>query len=121
MSHENDPMTATMKRHLDELSAKKKTLSELKKDIKNKPDERYVARKETGKEVKELEALICDEMEDGDEVMVGRRLFKKQRLDKTKYSKERIYDFCESRSIEPEVYDTENKEEKVSLTAVGKK
>lgn len=120
MSFSDDPLSDTMKRHLAELATKKKELNDVKKDIKNNPDNRYVKRKELGGEVKELEALICDEMEDGDEVIIGRRRFKKQRTSSTKYTKDRIYEFCEGQSIDPATYDSENIEEKVALKAVGK-
>jgi len=113
-------MSASMKRHIEELVTKKKVLIDLKKEIKSNPDNRYVKRKEIGGEVKELEALICDEMDDGDEVMIGRRRFKKQRTANAKYTKERIYEFCEGKSIDPATYDTDNAEEKVALKVIGK-
>ena len=121
MSSTNDPVfSESMKRHVAELSAKKKELTDVKKDIKNNPDNRYLKRKELGKECKELEALICEEMDDNDEVLVGRRRFKKQRTETTKYTKDRVYDFCEQKAIDPDTYDEENKEEKISLKAIGK-
>ena len=117
----DDPdFSDTVKRHITELAAKKKELSQIKKDIKNNPDTRYLKRKELGGEVKELEALICDEMDEGDEVVVGRRRFKKLRTESTKYTKDRVHDFCQSKSIDPETYDEENKEEKIALKAIGK-
>jgi len=109
-----------MKRHITELAAKKKELTSVKKDIKNNPDNRYVKRKELGKEVKELESLLCEEMSDGDEVLVGRRRYKKQRTETTKYTKDRVHEFCDANNIDTTVYDQEYKEEKVVLKAVGK-
>jgi len=121
MSITNDPrMSESLKRHISELSGKKQILNQLKKDIKNNPDERYLERKEVGKEVKELEALVCEEMDDGDEVQIGRRRFKKQRCENTRYTKDRIHEFFEAQSIDPEVYNQDNKEEQVALKAVGK-
>ena len=122
MSYANDPhFSESMKRHVEELVAKKKELAEIKKDIKSNPDSRYAERKEIGKEVKELEGLLCEEMDDDDEILLGRRRFKKQRTETTKYTKDRVHDFCTTKSINPEVYDEDNKEETVGLKAVGKK
>jgi len=120
MSTENDPVSETLKRHISELWSKKKRLKVLKKDIQDNPDERYIDRKEVGKEVKELEALICEEMDDGDEVMIGKRLFKKQRTEVTRFSEDRVHEFCEHKNINPQTYDEENREEKICLKAVGK-
>ena len=121
MSSPNDPVFSdSMKRHVSELCAKKDELNDVKKSIKATPDDRYLKRTLLGKECKELSALICEEMDDGDEVLVGRRRFKKQRTETAKFTKDRVHDFCEQKSINPDTYDEENKEEKISLKAVGK-
>tara|TARA_B110001452_G_C14944087_1_gene330209 strand:+ start:116 stop:487 length:372 start_codon:yes stop_codon:yes gene_type:complete len=121
MSSSNDPnFTETMMRHVEELAGKKKELNSLKKDIKNNPDERYLKRKELGKECKELEALICEELDDDDEVLIGRRRFKKQRTEMPKFTKNRVIEFLEHSGTDPEAYIQENIEEKVVLKAIGK-
>ena len=121
MSSTNDPKSDSLIRNVAELSAKRKNLTDIKKSIKDNPDHRYVNRKEIGKECKELAALICDELDDGGEVVVGTRRFKKQRTEQTKYSKDRVREFFEQRTIDPNIYDLANTEDKVALKAVGKR
>jgi len=121
MSTTNDPVfTDSLKRHVEELAMKKTEFTTLKKDIKENPDNRYLNRKELGQEVKELEALICEELDDGDEIIVGRRRFKKARTEMPKFTKDRVLDFFESCGTDPETYMKENSEEKVVLKACKK-
>ena len=109
-----------MAKNISELVAKKKELADIKKDIKDNPDNRYGKRKDIGLEVKELTEMICDELEDDQEIMVGKRKFKKQRLNVPKYTKVLVQDFFVTKSINPETYEEENTEEKISLAAVNK-
>ena len=121
MSSTNDPIFSdSMKRNVAELHSKKTELAAVKKAIKDDPDNRYTQRKQLGIECKELAALICEELDDDDEILVGRRRFKKQRTAPTKYTKDRVYDFCSQKSIDPNAYDAENSEDKVGLKAVSK-
>jgi len=123
MSSVNDPkieMSENMAKNISELVAKKKELADIKKDIKDNPDNRYGKRKDIGLEVKELTEMICDELEDDQEIMVGKRKFKKQRLNVPKYTKVLVQDFFVQKSINPETYEEENTEEKISLAAVNK-
>ena len=120
MSSSNDQISESLKKNIAELVLKKQNLTDIKKDIKINPDNRYTQRKELGKETKELESLICEEMNDGDEVLVGRRRFKKQRIDNPKYNKDAVIAFLDSNEISVETYERESKVEKVSLKAISK-
>ena len=123
MALTNDPkieMSENMMKNISELVEKKKSLAEIKKDLKENPDVRYGKRKDLGLEVKELTEMICDELEDDQEIMVGKRKFKKQRKNVPKYTKVLVQDFFVQKSINPETYEEENTEEKISLAAVNK-
>ena len=113
-------MSETMQRNIRELEAKKKEHIEIKKSIKDEPDERYLKRKTIGQEVKELESLICDELDDEQEIQIGRRKFKKSRIDKISYNKDSVQDFLMTQNISHDSYEENNKEEKVGLKAIKK-
>jgi len=120
MAASNDQISESLKRNIAELVLKKQHLADIKKNIKNNPDNRYAQRKQLGKETKELESLICEEMNDGDEVLVGRRRFKKQRFDNPKYNKDAVNAFLDNNEISQDKYEEETKIEKVCLKSVSK-
>ena len=113
-------MSETMLKNILELSTKKDAFAAVKKDIKENPDERYLKRKELSGEIKEIEALICEELDDDEQVIVGKRRFKKARTENVKFSKDRVIEFLENKEIELEIYAQENSEEVVALKAVKK-
>lgn len=121
MSIINDPVLSEgMIQYLNDFEIKKKNLEDVKADIKENPDIRYLNRKTLAREVKELEVVICEVLNDGDEVTVGHRLFKKQRVERTKYTKERVHAFCEYKGINVSLYADENMEEHIGLKVVIK-
>lgn len=95
----------------------KNKLDTLKKAIKQNPDQRYVQRKELGAELKGLNEAICEQLEEGEEVTVGTRRFKKQRIEKVRYTKDGIHTFCSRHEMDPSTYDKESKEEVYVLKA----
>jgi hypothetical protein len=111
----NDP---TSELRLEYVETKSK-LDALKKAIKQNPDQRYVQRKELGAELKGLKEAICERLDDDEEIMVGTRRFKKQRIEKVRYNKDGIHTFCSRHEMDPATYDSESKEEVYVLKATS--
>lgn len=100
-----------------EYERKKRRLTTLKKEIKQNPDQRYIERKELGADIKGLHDAILERMEEGEEVTVGTRRFKKQRIERVKYTKDGIRAYCTRHEMDPVSYDEENVEEAFVLKA----
>jgi len=113
----NDP-TSEISELKNEYAEKKVALDAVKKDIKNNPDERYLKRKELGAEIKGLRDAICEHLSDGDEVVLHKKRFKKQKVSKVKYTKNEVHSFCSRHNLQPEVYDEENTEEDITLKPI---
>ena len=109
----NDPTTELRAEYV----RTKNKLDILKKAIKQNPDKRYVQRKELGAELKGLKEAICERLEEGEEVTVGTRRFKKQRVEKVRYNKDGIHTFCSRHEMDPATYDEESKQEVYVLKA----
>jgi hypothetical protein len=116
------PNLFTMNDPIAELRAeygrKKHKLDTLKKDIKQNPDQRYINRKEFGAELNGLKDAICERLNEGDEVTVGTRRFKKQRVEKVHYNKESITAYCSRRGDSLDSYNKESKEEQIVLKPI---
>jgi hypothetical protein len=120
-SDPDSQMTSEMRDNISSFEQKYGRLKELKKGIKDAPDDRAVEARELQKECKEIKQMIADELLDEQIVLINRRKFKKRRLVKVRYSKENVHTYISGKTdCSPDDYDRENAEETVILGAVKK-